>query len=68
MRRNRVTRHRPDLVPDAPGTAEVVVTARIEREARTLDEKVLAWGNEKVLSTSTERIGATTQRFMLDVH
>lgn len=53
--------------PDAPGRADVSVAVTIDREVRTLDEKVLAWGNEKVLSTSTERIGSTAQRFFIEV-
>ena len=53
--------------PDGAGQVEVAVTARIEREVRNLDEKILAWGNEKVLSTSTERIGAATQTFVITV-
>jgi hypothetical protein len=54
-------------VPDAPGKVEVTVVATIEREVRTLDEKVLAWGNEKVLSTATERVGSARQRFVIEV-
>jgi hypothetical protein len=46
---------------------EVVVTARIERNVRKLDEKTLAWGNEKVLSTSTERVGTDTRKFVIEV-
>src|SRR5207244_1983480 len=53
--------------PDVAGQVEVIVTARIERNVRTLDEKTLAWGNEKVLSTSTERVGAATQKFVIAV-
>jgi hypothetical protein len=53
--------------PDMAGTAEVVVNARIEREVRKLDEKALVWGNEKVLSTTLERVGAATQKFIIDV-
>lgn len=53
--------------PDVAGKVEVVVSARIEREVRNLDEKVLAWGNEKVLSTSVESVGAATQKFVIDV-
>lgn len=53
--------------PDMAGKAEVVVTARIEREVRKLDEKALVWGNEKVLSTTLERVGAATQKFIIDV-
>jgi hypothetical protein len=53
--------------PDRAGRFEVVLAARIERNLRTLDEKTLTWGNEKVLSTSTERIGAATQHFVIVV-
>ncbi len=54
-------------IPDMPGKAKVAVNARIEREVRNLDEKALVWGNEKVLSTTQERVGASTQRFVIDV-
>jgi hypothetical protein len=54
-------------VPDAAGKVDVTVTATIDREVRKLDEKVLAWGNEKVLSTSTERVGSATQQFVIEV-
>ena len=53
--------------PDATGTAQVAVTAAIDRKVRKLDEKALAWGNEKVLATSTERVGTTTQKFVINV-
>ncbi|HEY2953326.1 MAG TPA: hypothetical protein VGK40_12120, partial [Verrucomicrobiae bacterium] len=53
--------------PDVAGRFEVEVAARIERIVRTLDETTLTWGNEKVLSTSTERIGAATQNFVIVV-
>ena len=53
--------------PDAAGKVEVAVTATIDREVRKLDEKVLVWGNEKVLSTTTERVGTATQKFVIDV-
>lgn len=53
--------------PNVTGQAEVVVTARIERSVRTLDEKTLAWGNEKVLSTSVEQAGSSSQRFVIVV-
>jgi hypothetical protein len=54
-------------VAEAPGKFEVVVTASLDRETRRLDEKTLAWGNEKVLATAVERIGAATQKFVLEV-
>jgi len=34
---------------------------------RLLDEKALVWGREKVLSTTTRRVGAATQKFVIDV-
>lgn len=54
-------------VPDATGRVEVAVTATLRREVRNLDEKTLAWGNEKVLSTASERVGAATQKFVIEV-
>ncbi|HPD15699.1 MAG TPA: hypothetical protein PLE19_12155 [Planctomycetota bacterium] len=53
-------------IPDAPGKAEVVVTATIDRQVRQLDEKALVWGREKVLSTATTRVGVATQKFALE--
>jgi hypothetical protein len=53
--------------PDVAGKATVAVTVTLEREVRKLDEKALTWGNEKVLSTSVERVGAATQTFVIDV-
>ena len=45
----------------------MTVAATIDRQVRILDEKALVWGNEKVLSTTTERVGTTTQTFVVDV-
>jgi len=53
--------------PDAAGKTEVAVVATIDREARKLDEKALVWGREKVLSSATERVGAATQKFTIEV-
>ena len=53
--------------PDAKGKVQVAVTASIDRQARKLDEKALVWGNEKVLATTTERVGTATQTFVIDV-
>ncbi len=53
--------------PDAAGKFPVEVTVTIDREVRKLDEGVLGWGNEKVLSTSTERVGSASQRFVIEV-
>ena len=54
--------------PDRPGPAEVVVSARLEREARRLHEASLKWGVEKVDSLGgTETAGTVTQTFVIDV-
>jgi hypothetical protein len=53
--------------PDAAGKFDVEVTATIDREVRKLDEGALGWGQEKVLSTSTERVGSASQRFVIEV-
>jgi hypothetical protein len=53
--------------PPSAGSFEVEVGVALDREARKLDGDTLAWGNEKVLSTSVERVGATSQRFTLTV-
>jgi hypothetical protein len=53
--------------PKASGQADVAVTVTIDRPVRTLDEAVLRWGNEKILAVDTERIGTTTQEFIIDV-
>jgi len=53
--------------PDAPGTVEVVVTVILDREVRTLDQRLVGWGQESVLSTSVERAGSDTQRFTVEV-
>lgn len=54
-------------IPDVVGKVEVRIASRIEREVRKLDEKVLAWGNEKVVATSIEKVGTATQKFVLSV-
>ena len=53
--------------PDAKGKVQVAVTATIDRQVRKLDEKVLVWGGEKVLSTTTEHVGTATQAFVIDI-
>jgi hypothetical protein len=53
--------------PPAEGAFEVEVTATLDREVRKVDPGILSWGNEKVLSTGTERIGTATQRFSIAV-
>jgi hypothetical protein len=54
-------------VPESPGEAVVTVTATIDREVRKLDERALSWGQEKTLSTSTQRVGAASQTFTLKI-
>jgi hypothetical protein len=53
--------------PDAAGRAEVVVTATTNREVRHLDPGSAGWGVDKLVSTSTERVGTDTQRFTIEV-
>jgi len=52
---------------DAAGKVQVVVTASLDRIVRKLDEKSLVWGGEKVLSSSSERVGTATQKFVIEV-
>lgn len=53
--------------PNEPGKVEIVVTASIDRDARKLDEAILKWGNEKVISETVEHVGTATQKFAIDV-
>ncbi len=53
--------------PDVSSRTGVAVTVTIDRQVRKLDEAVLRWGNEKVLSVNTERVGTATQDFVIDV-
>jgi hypothetical protein len=53
--------------PERPGKVAIRVTATIDREVRRLDERALSWGQEKTLSTSTQRVGAATQTFTLEI-
>jgi hypothetical protein len=52
---------------DAAGKVDVAVTVTIDREVRKLDDGPLGWGIEKVVSTSTERLGSATRRCSLEV-
>ena len=54
-------------VPDAPGTAEIVVSVRLERTVRRLDDARLSWGHELVKEIATETVGSATQRFQIRV-
>jgi hypothetical protein len=53
--------------PEGIGRAEVIITVTIDRQVRKLDEAILRWGNEKVLSVDTERVGVATQKLIIDV-
>lgn len=53
--------------PDAAGKVDVAVTVTINQEVRKLDDGTLGWGIEKVVSTSTERVGSATRRFSIEV-
>ncbi len=54
-------------VPDAAGTAEVVVAVTLERSVRRLDDGRLSWGNELVREVVNEKVGSATQRFRIAV-
>lgn len=54
-------------IPDKAGKVDVTVISTIDRQVRQLDEKALVWGNEKILSTATERVGNATQQFVIEV-
>jgi hypothetical protein len=54
-------------VPDAAGTADVVVRVVLERPFRRLDDSRLSWGHENVKEAGTERIGSATQRFRMTI-
>jgi hypothetical protein len=53
--------------PDVAGSTDVAVAVTIDRQVRRLDDAALRWGREKVLSTETERVGAATQKFVINV-
>jgi len=53
--------------PDAAGKVDVAVTVTIDQEVRKLDDSRLGWGVEKVISTSTERVGSATRRYSIEV-
>src|SRR5262249_29677484 len=53
--------------PDAAGTADVVISATLERVVRRLDDDRLSWGHEKVISSATEKTGTATQKFRIKV-
>jgi hypothetical protein len=54
-------------ISDMPGSNDVAVTVTIDRQVRKLDEAVLRWGGEKVLSVETEHVGTARQKFVIKV-
>ncbi len=54
-------------VPDAVGTADVVITVTLERSVRRLDDGRLSWGHEQVLEVVNEKVGSATQRLRITV-
>jgi hypothetical protein len=53
--------------PNVSGRIDVAVSVTIDRQVRKLDEAVLRWGREKVVSIETECVGVATQKFVIDV-
>src|SRR6185295_12606944 len=51
--------------PDAAGKVDVAVTVTIDQEMRKLDDSSLGWGVEKVISTSTQRVGSAMRRYSI---
>jgi hypothetical protein len=54
-------------VPDRAGKVVVIVSAMIDREVRKLDERALSWGQEKALSTGTQRVGVAAQTITVEI-
>jgi hypothetical protein len=54
-------------MPDAAGSADVVIQVTLERPLRRLDEGRLSWGQELVKELATYRVGSATQRFQIAV-
>jgi hypothetical protein len=52
--------------PPAPGKYEVTVSAVIDRTVRKLDVGTLAWGRQKIASETTERVGETTAKLVIE--
>ena len=54
-------------IPDVSGRTDIAVTVSIDRQVRKLDEAVLRWGREEVISIETVSIGTATQKFVIGV-
>ncbi len=53
--------------PDRAGAVPVVVAATIDQQTRKFDVRSLSWGQERVVSTGTQRVGVATQKFTIEV-
>ena len=53
--------------PDAVGKTDVELLITLEQETRKLDEGLLKWGQEKVVSSGTSKVGSVTERFQIAV-
>ena len=53
--------------PGATGKTEVELLVTLEQNVRKLDESLLKWGQEKVVSTTTRKVGSVTERFQIEV-
>jgi hypothetical protein len=53
--------------PDVAGKVDVAVAVTIDHEVRKLDDSRLGWGVEKVISTSTERVGSATRKYSIEI-
>jgi hypothetical protein len=53
--------------PDATGRADVELLVTLEQDIRKLDEALLKWGQEKVVSSGKQTIGSVTGRFQIEV-
>ena len=46
----------------------MAITVTIDQDVGKLDDSRLGWGIEKVISTSTERVGSATRRYSKVFH
>jgi hypothetical protein len=54
-------------IPDTAGKTDVELLVTLEQDIRKLDEASLKWGQEKVTSTGTRKVGSVTERFQIEV-
>jgi hypothetical protein len=53
--------------PDHPGRVHVVISVLLEREIEELDLEAQIWGLRQVTGTATEKMGPTTQEFVIEI-